>query len=120
MNPFTQKAVLLKNLKYKAIGIVSTGFPGYEKNVACDINNFQLYTDVAHYYYWIMSVVYDTYWRWIHYYPLDSWKLIKTQDVKHIFKIKINFHYIIQYFALFYYQEIYKIIYASSINDTKE
>lgn len=47
--------------KYKAVGVVSFGLPDYEKNIKCDVNKHQLYTDVANYYDWIMKIVFETY-----------------------------------------------------------
>lgn len=47
--------------KYKAIGVVSVGLPGAEENVKCDVNKYQLYTNVANFYDWIMEIVFETY-----------------------------------------------------------
>lgn len=49
------------DFKYKAVGIVSTGFPDHERNVKCDVENYQLYTDIARYHSWIEEVVFETY-----------------------------------------------------------
>lgn len=47
--------------RYLAVGIVSVGFPDQKNNITCDVKNYQLYTDVAVYYSWIMTVLFDTY-----------------------------------------------------------
>lgn len=49
------------NNKYKAVGIVSAGLPVNDKNIKCDVSNYQLYTDVASYYQWIKKVLFETY-----------------------------------------------------------
>lgn len=47
--------------KFKAVGIVSAGLPDIDNGRQCDINNYQLYTDVAHYRTWIEEILMDTY-----------------------------------------------------------